>query len=162
MEANRIPCARCGSSILPVTAARHGGVCAPCAKQSAQKPATSFLRLLTEFTTLALIPFQLIRMHARYTGRRLRFPCDERQLLRSIAAVHTNPHAASNFLRGVIDGYFENHRLQFIWTQNPARTRGLRDGGQLRRGELKIDQIPSRHDSLPESSGSILARILGN
>ena len=33
-EVVKVPCTRCGRSILPATAARTNGVCAPCAKES--------------------------------------------------------------------------------------------------------------------------------
>jgi hypothetical protein len=169
---DRVQCRKCEAMILPATARRKRGYCGVCSRTRGVK---YWLRevgmVFVVIGMLVAMPFIVSWSACRDGWRQWRFPFDGRALLGRIRAVHADEKVARAYLRGVIDGYWdEAGEEKRVWpypprvaesegdgqaedkgrllTVNLPRTYGMRDGARLRLGEITAQEIPTFRESL--------------
>lgn len=151
---DRVACQTCGAMILPATSKRYQGQCGACAKLT--KPAeplqSSFSsiieagKVLGHLLMVPLLPGWALSRSLWYWWR---FPYSVRTLKQAVAAVQERASTVDSYVQGVLRGYVTNSPAFHGFTQNDAFLRGRNDGGQLRRGEIAFEDIPTQH--VPET-----------
>lgn len=145
MNPDKTTCCKCGTVILPSTAAANHGRCAPCWKHRATvRIKEGVLGTLWVIGFIIALPFMAIWTGIHRIYRNIKFPYSRRDLLKQILQVHVDRRVARLYRVGVVDGYVEP--IEFLMTGNPANLpycRGREDGSGLRRGKVEISAIPT-------------------
>lgn len=144
----RVLCRKCECMILPQTAAVYDGRCGPCFRHSRQTPVRDSILFTAHYFSLLLsFPFYACFVGIRGLVRRWRFPHDRKKMLRTIRKHYPDRNIARTYFNGVITGYFENMPISApVFDGDVNQRRGNDDGGQLRRGEIQADDIPTYGD----------------
>lgn len=147
--------------ILPATADRHQGECGTCARLTKPAPSSqsTFCSIVASAQVLGhllILPFLPGWALARSLWYQWRFPYSVRTLEKAVAAVQERASTVDSYVQGVLRGYISDAPIFNGFAQNDAFLQGRVDGGQLRRGEIAFEEIPTQHVTETVNSGLIL------